>query len=117
MFKEQLKKIRLKRGLSQSQLADKLKVGKSTISMYESGKREPNFEMLEAIADVLNVNLHFLMGDENPDFTQVEPLLPNETEAMMLYRSLDSEDQAEIRGEMRGMLRAEKYKKNAEETA
>ena len=30
--------------------------------MYEIGKREPNFEMLEAIADYFNVDMNFLLG-------------------------------------------------------
>ena len=50
-FKEMLKYLRMRENLSQSELADKLGVAKSTISMYEVGKREPDFETLEAIAD------------------------------------------------------------------
>ena len=34
-----------------------------------------------------------------------------ENELIKLYRMLDAEDRSAIRGEMKGMLRAEKYKK------
>lgn len=58
-FKEMLKYLRVRDNLSQAELADKLGVAKSTISMYEVGKREPDFETLEAIADFFNVDMNF----------------------------------------------------------
>lgn len=61
-FKEMLKYLRVRDNLSQAELADKLGVAKSTISMYEVGKREPDFETLEAIADFFNVDMNFLLG-------------------------------------------------------
>lgn len=61
-FKEMLKYLRCREGLSQSELANKLGISKSTISMYEVGKREPDFETLEAIADFFNVDINFLLG-------------------------------------------------------
>ena len=33
--------------------------------MYETGRRRPDFETLEALADVFNVSLPSLVGDEN----------------------------------------------------
>ena len=50
-FKDMLKYFRMRENLSQSELAEKLGVSASTISMYEVGKREPDFETEEAIAD------------------------------------------------------------------
>ncbi len=69
-FKDMLKYLRNRDKLSQSELAEKLGVAKSTISMYEVGKREPDFETLEAIADLFNVDMNFLLGkggSENDD--------------------------------------------------
>ena len=64
MFSEQLKKLRKERGLTQEQLASLLKISKSAISMYENGNRTPDFETLELIADFFNVNLSYLIGEE-----------------------------------------------------
>ena len=66
-FKEMLKYLRLRENLSQSELAEKLGVAKSTISMYEVGKREPDFETLEAIADLFNVEMNFLLGKDGSE--------------------------------------------------
>ena len=66
-FKEMLKYLRVRDNLSQAELADKLGVAKSTISMYEVGKREPDFETLEAIADFFNVDMNFLLGKDGSE--------------------------------------------------
>lgn len=66
-FKEMLKYLRRRENLSQSELAEKLGVAKSTISMYEVGKREPDFETLEAIADLFNVDMNFLLGKDGSE--------------------------------------------------
>lgn len=50
-----LKYLRKQDDITQQQLADALGVGKSTISMYENGNREPDFETLEKLADYFNV--------------------------------------------------------------
>lgn len=64
MFKENLKELRLQDNLTQGDLAEKIGVGKSTISMWESGERTPSLEMLEALADFFNVSISRLWGDE-----------------------------------------------------
>ena len=62
-----LKYLLVRDNLSQAELADKLGVAKSTISMYEVGKREPDFETLEAIADFFNVDMNFLLGKDGSE--------------------------------------------------
>ncbi len=61
-FSEIIKLLRIERGITQEQLAALLKVSRSTIGMYETGSREPDFETLEAIADIFNVDMDYLMG-------------------------------------------------------
>lgn len=61
-FKTRLKQLRNEKKINQRELANFLKVAPSTISMYESGQREPNFEVLESLADFFNVDLNYLLG-------------------------------------------------------
>ena len=46
-FKDSLRRARKKKGLTQSDMAKLTGLKVSTISMYENGNREPNFETLE----------------------------------------------------------------------
>lgn len=66
-FKDMLKYFRMREGLSQSELAAKLGVSVSRISMYEVGKREPDFETEEKIADFFNTDLNTLRGRDTED--------------------------------------------------
>ena len=61
-FKTRLKQLRTEKRINQRELAKCLKIAPSTISMYESGNREPNFEILETLADFFNVDLNYLLG-------------------------------------------------------
>lgn len=46
-FKDMLKYFRMRDKLSQTELAKRLGISSSTISMYEVGKRQPDFEIEE----------------------------------------------------------------------
>lgn len=82
-FYENLRNARLRKGLSQKELAEKLGVARSSYCMYESGDREPNIITILKIADLLDVSTNELLGyDEEPqtvaahfdgdDFTEEE---------------------------------------------
>ena len=43
-FSDMLKYLRKREGLTQQELAKKLDISKSTVSKYENGNREPDFE-------------------------------------------------------------------------
>ena len=61
-YAKRLQNLRKKKGLTQDELAEKLHTSRSRVSMYEQGKRQPDFEMQEAIADFFNVNIDYLFG-------------------------------------------------------
>ena len=61
-----LRKLRIKEGLKQEELGQKLNIKASTIGMYEQGRREPNNEMLKRIATFFNVSTDFLLDIEKP---------------------------------------------------
>jgi transcriptional regulator with XRE-family HTH domain len=52
--------------LSQEELADKLKVSKATISLYESGDRKPTLKRLNQIAKELNIPLQNFLAFDVP---------------------------------------------------
>lgn len=62
-FSDKLKKIRIKTGLSQRQLAEKLGVSQNAICNWENGKREPKFETIKEIADLFDVPISYFWND------------------------------------------------------
>lgn len=61
---EKIKELRIKNKLTQIELADKLFVSDKTVSSWESGRTEPDFNMLSDICKALNVNFFSLVGNE-----------------------------------------------------
>lgn len=57
-----IKNFREARNLSQSQLAERLWIDRSSLSGYEIGKRTPDIYMLCRIADELKLSLDELVG-------------------------------------------------------
>lgn len=57
-----LQEWRESRGLTGQQLGDRLGVSKGTISRWESGKRVPNTNVLEALAEALSTPVETLFG-------------------------------------------------------
>lgn len=61
-FQNIFKRLRNSCGLTQAEIAEKLGISRSTIGMYETGAREPDFDTLEKIADFFNVDIDYLLG-------------------------------------------------------
>lgn len=62
LFHENLKAARTKLGMTQKDAAEAIGVAKSTYSLYESGKREPNLTTIRKLADLLSVTADELLG-------------------------------------------------------
>ncbi len=60
-FKENLKEMRVSASLTQKQLAEKLGVLERTISYWESGKRECDFDTLIKIAEFFGSSIDDLL--------------------------------------------------------
>ncbi len=57
-----LRVIRKQYNISMKKLGEAMNLGESTISQYESGNREPSFDILIRIADYFNVSIDYLLG-------------------------------------------------------
>ena len=64
MFHENLKTMRKAKGYTQEELAIKLNVVRQTVSKWEKGLSVPDADVLCKIADVLDMDVSTLLGEE-----------------------------------------------------
>jgi transcriptional regulator, cro/CI family len=64
IFPQRLKELRLKKGLTQTELGKKIGIKQNSYSDWESGKNEPSLENLIKLADLLEVSVDLLLGRE-----------------------------------------------------
>lgn len=75
-FSERLKSLREKKEITQRELAKLINIASSTLAMYETGRRKPDFETLIKLADFFDVSTDYLLGRSNendykkPDFSK-----------------------------------------------
>ena len=106
---------RIKEALKRKQIPIKvmltdLDMGINTISEFSKGKQLSCISLAK-IADYLNVSVDYLLGRNPSDI--ISPIKKTADDSgMELYEALDDIDRAEIRGEMKNMLKAEKYKQD-----
>ena len=56
---------RMSRKMTQAELAAAVNVAPSTVGMWEQGRRIPDIENIEALADVYNVPVSYFVDDED----------------------------------------------------
>lgn len=56
-----LKKYRQEKGIKQSELAERLNVAQSTVSMWETGERNPDIVTLKRLAGILGCGIDDLL--------------------------------------------------------
>ena len=90
-FSEKLSLLRRQAGMTQAELAERLGISKSSVSMYERGNREPELELLQAMADFFSVSVSSLLGREeplvndDPELTEYLERLRDRPEMRMLF--------------------------------
>lgn len=63
-----LRSLRKQHKLTMKELGDIIGVAESTISLYENGKRQPDYTTLQKIANYFHVSVDYLLGrDDNLD--------------------------------------------------
>lgn len=89
-MQNRIREIRKKHDITMKQLGQELGLGESTISQYETGKRQPDNETLLKISEYFDVTVGYLLGVEGGTDTAIKPqeLRTIDNEASMLFQSL-----------------------------
>lgn len=124
---QNLKAARIKKGLTQQELADALKTTKAAISRYELDKREPRYGVLQEIARILEVSCSDLIEDPDVELemrrSDLRIMIGNvqreiddfdksmEEELLKLYRQLNFEGKQLAADHIATMVGSQKYRK------
>lgn len=71
---ERIKELREANGFTQSGMARKLSVTRSTVNAWEMGTNKPSIDKLSDIADLFQVTTDFLIGRSNAQIIDVSYL-------------------------------------------
>ncbi len=76
-FSETLKKLRAKKGFSQTQLAEQMFVNQSTVARWENGSRLPDASMITRLSALLDVDVGTLLAavsvsEKSPNILMVD---------------------------------------------
>ena len=136
IFDDRLKKMRIARGLSQTQIAKELGMPQKTYCNYERNEREPSSTTLIKIATYFGVSLDYLLNyhcessTETIEHSNLGIFSSNSTQKSEMYHlivqnygketaqtissfmKLDAIDQAKISERIDTMLESEKYSLN-----
>lgn len=104
-----LRKLRKEKNISMKKLGEDINVAESTISLYETGKREPDYETLKKIAEYFDVSIDYLLGrvDVRKDTTSA----PNDTEFVAFYegyKDLDDADKQILKATFDAIVKSKK---------
>lgn len=86
-----IRTMRQSRKMTQADLAYAINQSASSITIYETGRRCPDFETLEALADVFNVPLASIVSDDDSS-PELDPQI-HAVSTMMEGMSKDQKDQ------------------------
>ncbi|NDO18450.1 helix-turn-helix transcriptional regulator [Lachnospiraceae bacterium MD329] len=117
-FKDLIKKRRHELGLTLAEVGKITGVSKATVLRWESGEiANIRRDKIEKLAQALQTTPAYLMGWEEsaktssynlPDITPPSEVDPDQF-VFDMYKKLDIEDKAEVRGTIKHMLKADKY--------
>ena len=116
-FEERLRQLRKEKGLSQAELAAKLHVINTTVSIWERGVRKPEMGTMDRICEFFDVSLAYLLGtiDDRQSSTDSEDRVAyresvhdQQVNNMIIYSELSDESKATVEGVIRALYEADK---------
>ena len=101
---DNLKRLRKKRGWSQTQLAEQIGSHLSHINRIETGKYNPSLDVVQKLAAVFDVTIDYLVSDTDEDFKEVRIEDKNLMERIKLIDSLEQDDKTALIRVINSML-------------
>lgn len=93
-FNTNLKRLRIAKNLYQKDIAKKLNISTDTYGAWERGNNEPSIDIIKKLANLFNVSIDYLLGNEEEDgriIVQELELPSDEKKVLEKYRVLPPE--------------------------
>lgn len=87
MLNEQIKKLRIAKGLNQVQLANALGITKQCVSNWENNNIQPSVDMLIKLSSFFSVPSDYLLGLDKRKYIEVSEL--SDTQLMHIQNIVD----------------------------
>lgn len=99
VFARKLYSLRTEAGFTQAELASRIGITPSMVSLLETASYEPNYTVLVKLADTLGVSTDYLLGqtlDRTNKRIKSQTLPPYDTELLLRIASLPEADREKI---------------------
>lgn len=90
-----LKYLRRKKGLTQQQFADIMKIKRASVGAYEEGRADPKYELLKQIADFFGLSMDEIVNEEIDEQWKPTPK-SNASNLRILSITVDQDDYENI---------------------
>jgi len=112
-MKNRIRSLRKAAGLTMKQLGVIIGVAESTVSQYETGKREPDLETLLKLGEYFGVTVDYILGNDpvEPDLAEYLTDLRDrpETRALLEASRGMTKEQVEAMAEFAKQLRGDPF--------
>ncbi|MGN0011723.1 MAG: helix-turn-helix domain-containing protein [Candidatus Bruticola sp.] len=105
---KRIKNARKQAGLKQADMAEKVGVSVTSVSLWENGKQVPDFEKIKKIAQVTGLSIDYF-SDETPSTSN--SCNSDEDFVLEVFRNLNAEGRDHMLKYVRGLQCVPEYKK------
>ncbi|RHV77215.1 XRE family transcriptional regulator [Butyricicoccus sp. OF13-6] len=60
-----IKQLRTEKGMRQTELAKILKIGQATMSNWETGRSEPDYDALIEMSEIFGTSIDYILGNSD----------------------------------------------------
>lgn len=105
MIGDRIKELRTKQSINQQKLSQLLGVSRSTVSMWEINKSEPDTQMLIKISNILDCSLDYLLEkSENKNKPADENISELDKKLITLLSDLSPDEVQRVRDFVSGLI-------------
>ncbi len=97
-LKDRIKQLRNEKGITQDDLASYLRISRSTVAGYETGKRKPDTDTLQKIVEYFDVSVDYILGltDERTPADKIKKALSDDPELADFWDKLSQREDLQL---------------------